>query len=38
MNLMMRRKIPSMGPLVLMTAVSQPVQLVLKACDGGLEC
>ena len=26
-----------MGPLVLMAAVSQPVQLVLKARDGGLE-
>ena len=26
-----------MGPLVLMTAVSQLVQLVLKARDGGLE-
>ena len=36
MNLMMRG-FPSMGPFVLMTAVSRSVQLVLKAHDGGLE-
>ena len=37
MNLAMRRGFPSMGPLVLMTTMSQLVQLVCKARDGSLE-
>ena len=37
MNLVMRRGFPTMGPLVLMTTMSQPVQLILKARYGGLE-